>query len=130
MILTIPEIVRIGPNELSYISEEAWRDIYSSHKASGGIELQKYMPPSPNGFYGIFQNPSDADHSRIRKILSPGFSEKAIREKQDIFQGYITLLVQTLQQGAGKPVDILSLFDCVGADVSGRLAFGQDFQAM
>lgn len=86
------------------------------------------MPASP--FHGIFFNPSDSNHARIRKILSPGFSEKAIRERQDIIQSYVTLLIQKLRERSGNPVDILELFECTGVDVSTRLAFGKSIDAL
>lgn len=108
--------------------ENAWKDIYSSHKASSAAELQKSMPASP--FHGIFYNPSDSNHARIRKILSPGFSEKAIRERQYIIQSYVTLLMQRLRESAEKPIDILELFECAGVDVSTRLAFGKSVDAL
>lgn len=62
-------VVRIAPNELSFISPEAWDDIYSDKTSAlerGAI------------FYGVMgQNTilaADHDaHARMRKVLSPAF---------------------------------------------------------
>jgi len=59
-------IVRISPNELSYITEDAWNDIYG--KFSGKPQLVKTLnatgPPKKSN--GLFATESDADHARMR----------------------------------------------------------------
>ena len=127
----IEQVVRIGPNELSYVDERAWKDIYSSQKPGG--QLQKLMPPPDvAGGYGIFSNPSDTEHNRIRKLLSPGFSEKAIREKEYLIQSYVSLLIERLREkaSAGERVDMNWWLDCLGADTAGHLAYGESFHAL
>jgi cytochrome P450 len=100
-LLSLEQVVRVGPNELSYVDERVWNDIYSSHKPGG--ELQKHMPAiNPRGGYGLFHNPSDAEHAQIRKLLSTGFSEKAIRDREGIIQGYISLLIERFRERAGE----------------------------
>lgn len=124
-------VVRIGPNELSYVDERVWKDIYGHHKEGG--ELQKHMPAiNVIGGYGIFHNPSDADHNRIRKLLSTGFSEKAIRDRESIIQGYISILVERLKEKAerSEKLDATWWFDCLGADIAGYFGYGESFNAL
>lgn len=125
------QVVRIGPNELSYVDERVWKDIYGHHKEGG--ELQKHMPAiNMIGGYGIFHNPSDADHNRIRKLLSTGFSEKAIRDRESIIQGYISILVERLKEKAerSEKLDATWWFDCLGADIAGYFGYGESFNAL
>ncbi|PVH82542.1 cytochrome P450 [Cadophora sp. DSE1049] len=124
-------VVRLGPNELSYIDERVWKDIYGYHKEGG--ELQKHMPAiNAIGGYGLFHNPSDVDHSRIRKLLSTGFSEKAIRDRESIIQGYISLLIKRLKEKveSGEKLDVTWWFDCLGADIAGHFGYGESFDAL
>ncbi|KAH7413024.1 cytochrome P450 [Cadophora sp. MPI-SDFR-AT-0126] len=124
-------VVRLGPNELSYIDERVWKDIYGYHKDGG--ELQKHMPAiNALGGYGVFHNPSDADHARIRKLLSTGFSEKAIRDRESIIQGYISTLIRKLIEKAdmGEKLDATWWFDCLGADIAGHFGYGESFNAL
>jgi cytochrome P450 len=70
------EIVRIAPNELSFIDEAAWKDIYG-HK-QGRPQLQKSRRRGPaSGSYSILNAPDDA-HARQRKMLSHAFSDRAV----------------------------------------------------
>jgi hypothetical protein len=60
-------VVRISPNELSYIMEDAWNDIYG--KFSGKPQLVKKAPNTPGRAKknpGLFTTESDADHARMR----------------------------------------------------------------
>jgi len=60
-------VIRIGPNELSYITEDAWNDIYG--KVPGKSLLVKKNRPAPGPpkkFDGMFGTKNDADHARMR----------------------------------------------------------------
>ncbi|KAL2064126.1 hypothetical protein VTL71DRAFT_4620 [Oculimacula yallundae] len=124
-------VVRVGPNEISYIDERAWKDIYSAHKSGG--ELQKFMPAADiKGGFGVFNNPDNAKHLQIRKFLSTGFSEKAVREKEGILQGYISLLMQRFEEKAknGEKLDATWWLDCLGADIAGQFGYGESFHGL
>ncbi|PMD49540.1 cytochrome P450 [Hyaloscypha bicolor E] len=124
-------IVRVGPYELSYVSEVAERDIYSSHRASGGKQLGKYKFTPPSRIGGIFNNPNDADHSRLRKILGVAFSDKAVREREPFLQDYTTLFIKRLkEQPVGKPIDMTWWLGCIGFDTVAHLTFGDSFHAL
>jgi hypothetical protein len=60
-------VIRIGPNELSYITEDSWNDIYG--KVPGKSQLVKktrIAPGPPKEFDGLFRTKNDADHARMR----------------------------------------------------------------
>jgi len=88
------------------------------------------MNASPDGINGLFGNPSDENHARIRKKLSPGFSDKALRENETILQTHIDQLVKRLIVSAGKPQDLLLQFDQTTFGITCHLAFGQPFDML
>jgi hypothetical protein len=57
-------VVRIAPDALSYISAEAWNDIYTQKPQL--IKDPKAGPPPPNGVKGIAFTDFDSDHQRMR----------------------------------------------------------------
>jgi hypothetical protein len=60
-------IIRVGPNELSYITEDAWNDIYG--KVPGKPQLVKKnrtRAGPPKKFEGLLRTKNDADHARMR----------------------------------------------------------------
>jgi hypothetical protein len=63
-------VIRVTPNELSYIDEDAWNDIYG--KFPGKPQLKKKpgnAPGPPRKRYGLLTTPNDVDHTRMRYII-------------------------------------------------------------
>ena len=96
------EVVRISPNEVSFISgETAWQDIYGFRTGDlkGHRNMLKdpawYAPP-PKGSQIIIAN--DEDHARTRKTLSHAFSERALAQQEGLLQGYVDLLISRLKE--------------------------------
>ncbi|KAF2185207.1 benzoate 4-monooxygenase cytochrome P450 [Zopfia rhizophila CBS 207.26] len=84
-------IVRLAPNELSFIEPQAWYDIYG-HRKKGHKEFMKnpiWTPPSPNGVHSLI-NAAEKDHPRMRKPLVPAFSSKALRDQEATVQIFKT----------------------------------------
>jgi len=102
---TYGEVVRIAPDELSFISgESAWHDIYGAHtgeKAATGKYLKdrRWFAEPYNDTWSILQADAEA-HPRMRRILAPAFSDRALREQESLIQGYVDLFVQRLHEQA------------------------------
>ncbi|TGO48226.1 hypothetical protein BOTNAR_0486g00020 [Botryotinia narcissicola] len=74
------EAVRFAPNEVSFITAQAWRDIYGyGHK-----QLPKFQHSAANPRDIISAN--DADHSRYRKAMSHAFSAKGLQAQEPILK--------------------------------------------
>ena len=100
-------VVRIGPNEVSYNSSDAWKDIYG-HRIGGKksfIKDPEHSGPAKSGYSSII-SVDDDDHSRMRRILSHGFSDKALKEQEPLLQRWADSLVKTLRQNAGEWEDL------------------------
>lgn len=93
------------------------------------------------------------NHALLRRQMSPGFSDRALREQESIMRGYVDLLIQRLRErcapGWGgehdsdaseeKPLSSLSSktafdmrhwFNYVTYDIIGDLAFGESFSCL
>lgn len=123
-------IVRISPNNLSYVSPQAWKDIYS-HKKTREQEMIKdpefYVrnPDAPT-----IVNGNHEEHARYRRLYSPGFSLRSLREQEPLIQGYVNMFINGLGRacaGGEAPVDIVQRFNWVTFDIIGDLAFGEPF---
>jgi len=117
------DVVRIAPDELSYIDPRAWGDIYG-HRA-GKAEVRKYTV-----FYSSIINADRSRHCPLRKQASHGFSERALRSQEQVFEKYADLFIQRSDESAASrtsTVDILDWFNFPISDVMGHLVFGQSF---
>jgi hypothetical protein len=142
--------IRIGPSELSYITEDAWNDIYG--KVPGKSQLVKSnrpIPGPPKKFDGLFRTKNDADHARMRYIwnsifytciitllmvyrrnFSSAFSDKALREQEPIMNKYFNLLIQRLHENCAKSVNIVQWYNATTFDIVGDLLFGESYECL
>jgi cytochrome P450 len=81
---------------LSYVSEQAMRDIYLPHKGREAFKKELSAVPGMASTF-IFQ-PSSEVHAHMRKRLNPGFSDKAIRDRESTIQAYTGLLIRILNE--------------------------------
>ncbi|KIW01749.1 uncharacterized protein PV09_06925 [Verruconis gallopava] len=117
-------VVRIGPNELSYTSSEAWRIIYG-HRV---IEMGKdpvFSLHTPTGVQNILVADRPT-HTRQRRLLAHAFSEKALREQEEILQSYTDQLIRGLEARRQDAVDIGAWFMFTTFDLIADLSFGDN----
>lgn len=129
------EIVRIAPDELSFTTAQAWRDIYGHRQGHKGLQKDPvFYGLPPEGVHHIVSTPSDADHSRMRRLLAHAFSEKALREQETLITSYIDTLIDKLRQqnlgSEGGKVDLVKWYNFTTFDIIGDLAFGESFHCL
>ncbi|KAK1676524.1 cytochrome P450 [Colletotrichum godetiae] len=127
-------IVRIGPNQLSYIDPGAWKDI-QGHRVGGRGGFPKDRALMGHQVHSDILHADDATHTRQRRIFSHAFSEKALREQESLIRGYTDLLVSKLGEKASqrdgqpkdnaKTVDIVRMYNFTTFDIMADLTFGE-----
>lgn len=122
-------VVRVGVNELCYINQQAWNDIYGQRGGLGQMEKAGQMGQEGFGVYDLV-SASSQDHARCRRLLSHAFSDKALREHEPLMTTYVDLLMQRLDERAGDKVDIMTWFNYTTFDVMGDLTFSESFNCL
>jgi cytochrome P450 len=124
-------VVRIAPDELSFTTSAAWKVIYGTRSP----EFEKCLdgrgiagPPAKNKgghAVAIISAPQDR-HARLRRAISPGFSDRALREQEVFLQAHTDKLIAQLKRnGAAGPLDLVRWFSLTTFDVISDLAFGK-----
>ncbi|KAB2573625.1 Cytochrome P450 monooxygenase rdc4 [Lasiodiplodia theobromae] len=126
------EIVRITPYRLSFIDPQAWKDIYGHKTAAKKGHLHKepnFYQPDYNGRDSVLTKKDDHEHSRVRKIFTNAFSDRALKAQEPILKQYIDKFIDIIRHSAvekpGTPIDTVKLLNCLTFDVIGDLAFGE-----
>ncbi|KAJ5148531.1 hypothetical protein N7448_000109 [Penicillium atrosanguineum] len=98
------EVVRVGPNELSYTTVSANKTIFGT-KATADSSFEKNPAVYIQGS-GMSQNilfASTSEHPRYRRLMGPAFSEQAIREQEPMIQEFTSTMIETLRHNrSGK----------------------------
>lgn len=85
-------VVRVAPNELSFITPEAWKDIYSEKPHGLNVDDIYYGQLGRSSLIGA----SHEDHARMRGALSPAFRASAMKEYEGNMRKIVHLLVEQL----------------------------------
>jgi cytochrome P450 len=127
------EIVRVNPNELSFVDPAAYKDIFM--KRQGRYPLPKdptWFEKMPNGAWPISSAP-EHDHLRIRKQLTYAFSDKALSEQEPLILDHVNRLMEKLEPLAaanGKEADNINIATWLNYtvfDIFGDFGFGESF---
>ncbi|KAL8945861.1 MAG: hypothetical protein Q9222_007658 [Ikaeria aurantiellina] len=124
------DVVRVSPDELSFISPSAWKDIYGTRQ--GSINPFAKDAILHTGIDSIV-SANDADHSRMRRLLSHAFSDKALREQEPLIQVHVDDLMTGLKQhinGSEGKADLSKWLNWTTFDIIGDLAFGESFDCV
>ncbi|KAJ5909051.1 cytochrome P450 [Penicillium taxi] len=126
------EIVRIGPNELSFTNNAAWNDIFG--KIPGRAQWPRHPKRVPQGKNGpkSLMNTAGSEHARFRRLLSHAFSEKGLQEQQGLITKYIDLFIRRVDEFARErqSIDITKWFVMVGFDIISDLGWSEPFNCV
>jgi cytochrome P450 len=123
------DVVRYSPNELSFSGAEALRDIHGHRIGSHTLEKDPrfYKNPVP-GQATAMTSANYADHSRMRRVFSNAFSDRALKLQEPLFLTYVDQLVEKLREGVAKQPtrkwNMVRMYNFTTFDVMGDLTFG------
>ncbi|KAI9736993.1 MAG: hypothetical protein M1834_000582 [Cirrosporium novae-zelandiae] len=126
-------VVRIAPDELSYISAEAWKNIYG-HRRVGELEMAKSSKWYTNASLGeslLIANRED--HNRVRRQLSHGFSNRSLKEQEALIKSYVDSMIEKLKKnshGGETPLDVVSWYNFTTFDIMGDFIFAESFHCL
>ena len=128
-------VVRVAPNELSYINLEALKTIYGHRQPGEGFRKNPaFFQPATNGVHSILTSEGEA-HSSVRRKILPAFSDKALSEQTDILQHFTSLLIRRLLERVegpegDQPLDMFEWYIWTTFDLIGDLSFGEPFDCL
>ena len=122
----------MSPNELSFVSVEAWKEIYG-HQPPGKKQ------PTKSNFYDMYgsgynklcvgseRNPKE--HSRMKRDLTAAFSTKALTEQESIINECVDTFIMKIGH-ANEALNMTKWFEMISFDILGSMAFGESFHAV
>lgn len=124
------DVVRVGPNEISYTNAEAWRDIYN-HGKERIIKDPHFMGETPNKTPHI-GTADRSTHSRMRKVFSHAFSDRALRKQEPLIQAYTDKMVSAIndEKDPSSSLDIVDIYNFITFDMMAELTFGEPLRLL
>ncbi|KAK7982074.1 cytochrome P450 [Apiospora saccharicola] len=123
--------VRVAPDIVSVSHPDALNQLQGHRKG------KPENPKDPSITWQFRDNivgvPSKEDHSRLRRVMSHGFSAQSMLEQQPLIQRHVDLLMQRLRERChqGQPaLDVTQWYNWTTFDIVGDLAFGEPFDCL
>lgn len=110
------DVVRITPDEISFIDPKNWKEIYG-YRMGQGIKVEMIKDPRYHDTVKptvTILTGNDAQHSYYRKILSPPFSEISLKKHEYILHQFVDKFIICVKEGGQygvKPVDATDWFN-------------------
>ncbi|KAL7798975.1 cytochrome P450 [Trichoderma afarasin] len=124
-------VVRVSPNELSFITTEAREEIYGFRK--GGLLMEKSpiflgAVGNVNGETGVSLALSK-EHNRQRKALGYLFTNSALAKLENILKIHVQKLVSVLEKAVSEKqaVNVSDWYTYLAFDIMGDLCFAEPF---
>jgi cytochrome P450 len=129
-------VVRIAPNELSFNTASSWKDIYGYRPGHSPFIKGGFYDGGPFvkrfGTRSLVNIKDPTEHGQMRRYLAHAFSDKSMREQEELVAKEVDTLVKKLGQfGAAEDgTNLQSWLNMATFDIAGSLGFGKSFDAL
>ncbi|KAK7969632.1 hypothetical protein PG996_001927 [Apiospora saccharicola] len=126
-------VVRIAPNELSFVTREAFKDIYAASSKTRKLFTKDPMMYDIGQPSNIAYEMDPEKHAHKLKLMQPAFRTQSLRDQEHIIHEYVDLLMDQLERvssSATGGVDVTKAFEWLTFDIMGHLTFGEPFGAV
>ncbi|KAK3382556.1 putative cytochrome P450 [Lasiosphaeria ovina] len=109
-------VVCIAPGHLSFTDVRVYKDIYAPET------------PEAAAFYDPIDDIANAgreEHQRVRRAVSQGFSEAALRQYGPVIDRYVDKLLRQLHERSGAPLDCAACYTWATFNIAAELVFGK-----
>ncbi|KAI0838521.1 cytochrome P450 [Hypoxylon sp. FL0890] len=123
--------IRIAPDEVTFAQPEAWTDILRKDRPMF-LKDPLWWAAQPDLHEALMTAIQPESHARIRKVLAPAFTTRALKSQEAILHQYVNLLVERLQDHASREamINIAPWFNFTTFDIFGDLGYGESFQCL
>ncbi|KAL6794449.1 cytochrome P450 [Trichoderma sp. SZMC 28012] len=130
-------IIRIAPDEVTFAHEDAYKDIFQLRKDHPQfLKDLVWWKTQPGMADSLLSAIDPKHHARIRSLLAPGFTPRALKEQEHILHFYVNLLVERIRERvnetpeSGAVIDMVPWFNFTAFDIFGDLGFGESFNCL
>lgn len=117
--------MRVAPNELSFNTPQAWKDIYAPRKGRATFTKSDFYDGGnfADQASSIVSERDPAKHSEMRKFLATAFSDRSLREQEGLVTQVIDDFIdQVGRRGNSKEgVDMTMWTNLLTFDIIGEL---------
>ncbi|KAF2451159.1 putative RNA polymerase II mediator complex component Srb8 [Karstenula rhodostoma CBS 690.94] len=132
-------VVRLAPNELSFATEKAWRDIYMHRKGHTEAKKDTIWYLAPEGMPPNIVTTADIQvRARMRRLLSTSFNGQSLLDQAPVLEKFANKVIDHLSaihqdktlRAEATVVNMLDWTNFYTMDIIGDLAMGESFHCL
>ncbi|KAL8724114.1 MAG: hypothetical protein Q9166_008126 [cf. Caloplaca sp. 2 TL-2023] len=125
-------VVRTAPNELSFNTFEAWRDIYGFRNGHDTFIKSNFYDGGSFAAqaHSIVSERDPTEHGKMRKYLSHAFSDRSLKEQENLVAEVVDQFIEQIGKeggSTGQGINLVTWFNLTTFDIITSLAFGEAF---
>ncbi|CAM1509688.1 Fc.00g000230.m01.CDS01 [Cosmosporella sp. VM-42] len=125
--------VRVGTRELIFGDMKSWQDIYGQSSNPCTKEPNFYNMFTASGATSILSEIDRTRHSRLRRLVSHGFSQAALLQDEAILKQKVEVFLDVIFDPAAKQGVSVDIYDKMMEhylDIVSYLSFGNSFNSV
>lgn len=108
-------VVRLAPDQLSFASPEALKDIYGANSKFTKGPIYESL-----GFKGVFTTREQSEYRVMKKRVVPSFNPASLNELEPIVHRQVGNLIKCFDKRVDMPLDVLPWFRMLALGVVGK----------
>lgn len=120
------DFLRIGSNDISIAHPQAVQAVHglgSKCRKAAWYDLTHPM-------VSLQSTRNKTLHDQRRRVWSSAFGDRNLRDYEERMAQYRAMLIKSIDQSGGRPIDISKWFNLYTFDVMGDLAYGSSFEML
>ncbi|KAH8899040.1 cytochrome P450 [Thozetella sp. PMI_491] len=126
------DVVRIAPNELVFVSPQAFNDIFCPQQKGLELFVKTDFNNRGKNMGGIIWEEDPVRHREVAKKLLPAFSGRALRSMEPMIHQYMDYFVSRMKElgSASDGVGLVNWTNWLSLDLSVDLAWSEQWNEM
>ncbi|KAI0485253.1 isotrichodermin C-15 hydroxylase [Xylariaceae sp. FL0804] len=127
---TFGEVVRIAPNELLFVTSQAFSDIYSPHVNHLESFWKTDLNDRGDKHGGLLFERDPLRHRNVAKKLSPAFSSKSTRAKEQRLHQHIDYFIEKIKLVGADGINVAAWCNWLAMDISADMSYNRKMHQM
>ncbi|CAJ2510910.1 Uu.00g065350.m01.CDS01 [Anthostomella pinea] len=123
------DVVRIAPNELLFLTPQAFIDIHTSHVGSLETFVKTDLNDRGDAHGGIAFERDPVRHRKVAKQISPAFSSRSITALEPTMHEHIDLFIKQMKtmedSGKTERIDLAKWCNWLAVDISADMTYNR-----
>ncbi|RYP81407.1 hypothetical protein DL769_001973 [Monosporascus sp. CRB-8-3] len=126
----LKKYVRIAPNDLLFVTPQAFTDIYSPHVKNHETFCKTDINDRGDEHGGLLFERDPVRHRKVAKQMSPAFSSRSMKAKEPRLHKHIDFFVEKMKVVGYNGVDISMWCNWLAMDISADMAYNHEMHQM